>query len=103
MVETHIETVEEFIVTYSGTDSSLNLDASAFYHPYIPLTTISIPTKDIKQNGLSFSFFTLFQEEIMSWLKSDCRWKFKKEWNGCKVHVTFEEAKGAIEFKLRFC
>ena len=104
MVETHIGTVEEYIAAYSG----LFNEATGYYCPYIPNTFLGAVRSrdDIKQSGLSFAFCPLFHQEIVCWLGSECMWKFKTEWvNKLKTEarITFEEAKGAIEFKLRFC
>jgi hypothetical protein len=94
-------------------------DKSISYCPYIPGggssitggSSINIPSRSKLDEEIyfeqgSFIFGAMHHEAAFFWLLKDCNWKYKLDWLDDYHHVlkvTFDDASGAVEFKLRFC
>ena len=91
---------------YASYTGEMVVDSAAWYCPYIPsIYDIVVPPKKITQTGLSFSFNVWSFLCAFEWVLNECMWRKQIEWNDdyqYHIKVTFNDAAGAVEFKLRF-
>lgn len=55
-------------------------------------------------DDLTYSIQNGFRQDVLDWLSDECSWKHKLEGyqDGLRIRITFEDKRGAVEFKLRW-
>lgn len=55
-------------------------------------------------DDLNYSIQNGFRQDVLDWLSNECSWQHKLEGyqDGLRIRITFEDKRGAVEFKLRW-
>jgi hypothetical protein len=95
------------IVSYKR---QLSSDIATIFCPYIPLSITGLFPTAIESiyDKFTYKFFASYfiNSEVIDWLANDCVWNYSlvsKIDKSYETYLCFEDIKGSIEFKLRWC